>query len=125
MDSGDLQSGNRRSRETHAEQGIESGSSPAATPAWVHDPLPDPFPPCRIKEFNHFTAPTVHPGFSGTLTLEKINLGPTSMLLRPGLSIAQLIIEEERGDQAEARRLWRMVLDACPDDPEAMSRGKA
>ena len=32
----------------------------------------------------HFTAPTVHPGFSGTLTLEMINLGPTSILLRPG-----------------------------------------
>ena len=25
---------------------------------------------------------------------------------------------------AEARRLWRMVLDACPGDPEAMSRGE-
>ncbi len=94
MDSGDLQPGNRRGRETQTERGIERGSSPAATPAWVHDPLPDPFPPCRIKEFSYFTTPTVHPGFSGTLTLEKINLGPTSMLLRPGLSIAQLIIEE-------------------------------
>ena len=30
----------------------------------------------------------------------------------------------ERGDRAEARRLWRMVLDACPGDAEAMSRGK-
>ena len=36
-------------------------------------------------------------GFSGTLTLEMINLGPTSILLRPGMSIAQLIIEEVKG----------------------------
>ncbi|HEY4232992.1 MAG TPA: dCTP deaminase [Lacipirellulaceae bacterium] len=45
----------------------------------------------------HFTAPTVHPGFRGTLTLEMINLGPWPLLLRPGLPIAQLIVEEVRG----------------------------
>ncbi|MGD0896916.1 MAG: dCTP deaminase [Thermoguttaceae bacterium] len=45
----------------------------------------------------HFTAPTVHPGFSGTLTLEMINLGPASFMLRPGMAIAQLIVEEVRG----------------------------
>ncbi len=31
--------------------------------------------------------------------------------------------ESERGDQAEARRLWKMVLYACPGDAEAMARG--
>jgi dCTP deaminase len=45
----------------------------------------------------HFTAPTVHPGFKGTLTLEMINLGPASFMLRPGMAIAQLIVEEVRG----------------------------
>jgi len=35
------------------------------------------------------------------------------------------VLAEERGDQAEARRLWRMVLDACPGDAEAVSRGEA
>jgi dCTP deaminase len=45
----------------------------------------------------HFTAPTVHPGFAGTLTLEMINLGPASFMLRPGMAIAQLIVEEVRG----------------------------
>jgi dCTP deaminase len=45
----------------------------------------------------HFTAPTVHPGFKGTLTLEMINLGPASFILRPGMAIAQLIVEEVRG----------------------------
>ncbi|MHB8897348.1 MAG: dCTP deaminase [Thermoguttaceae bacterium] len=45
----------------------------------------------------HFTAPTVHPGFKGTLTLEMINLGPASFILRPGMPIAQLIVEEVKG----------------------------
>jgi hypothetical protein len=35
------------------------------------------------------------------------------------------VMAEERGDRAEARRLWKMVLEACPGDPEAMSRGEA
>ncbi len=35
------------------------------------------------------------------------------------------VLAAERGDRAEARRLWRMVLDACPGDAEAMSRGEA
>jgi dCTP deaminase len=45
----------------------------------------------------HFTAPTVHPGFRGTLTLEMINLGPADLLLIPGMAIAQLIVEEVKG----------------------------
>jgi Flp pilus assembly protein TadD len=35
------------------------------------------------------------------------------------------VLAEERGDSGEARRLWRTVLDACPGDPEAISRGKS
>jgi dCTP deaminase len=45
----------------------------------------------------HFTAPTVHPGFEGTLTLEMINWGPVPFLLRVGMPIAQLIVEEVKG----------------------------
>ncbi len=45
----------------------------------------------------HFTAPIIHPGFEGTLTLEIINLGPVPFILRQGMPIAQLIIEEVRG----------------------------
>ena len=45
----------------------------------------------------HFTAPTVHPGWRGPLTLEMINLGPTTFVLRPGMPIAQLILEEVDG----------------------------
>lgn len=46
----------------------------------------------------HFTAPTVHPGFKGPLTLEMINLGPAEILLVPGMYIAQLIVEEVKGE---------------------------
>jgi dCTP deaminase len=51
----------------------------------------------RVGLLVHFTAPTVHPGFEGTLTLEMINLGPTSIVPRPGMPIAQLIVEEVKG----------------------------
>jgi len=49
----------------------------------------------------HFTAPTVHPGWDGRLTLEMINLGPTNFLLRPGMPIAQLIVEQVFGEISE------------------------
>jgi len=42
------------------------------------------------------------------------------------LTLRNLAVQaEERGDRAEARRLWRMVFDACPGDAEAMARGEA
>jgi len=41
----------------------------------------------------HFTAPTIHSGFSGPITLEIINLGHNNISLTPGVSICQLIIE--------------------------------
>jgi hypothetical protein len=34
-------------------------------------------------------------------------------------------LAEERGDSAEAMRLWRMVLEACPGDAEAVARANA
>lgn len=45
----------------------------------------------------HFTAPTVHAGFAGHITLEIINLGPAPIDLFPGMYICQLIIEEVSG----------------------------
>jgi dCTP deaminase len=45
----------------------------------------------------HFTAPTIHAGFSGIITLEIINLGVHSFLLTPEMFICQLIIEEVKG----------------------------
>ena len=41
----------------------------------------------------HFTAPTVHAGFDGTLTLEMINLGNVDIALFEGMPISQLILE--------------------------------
>ena len=49
----------------------------------------------------HFTAPTVHPGYEGKLTLEMINLGPADFMLVPAMPIAQLIVEEVRGRPGE------------------------
>jgi dCTP deaminase len=45
----------------------------------------------------HFTAPTVHPGWDGPLALEIINLGPAPFVLKLGMPIAQLIVEEVKG----------------------------
>jgi dCTP deaminase len=45
----------------------------------------------------HFTAPTVHADFRGTLTLEMRNLGPAPIVLYPGMPICQLVIEQVMG----------------------------
>lgn len=45
----------------------------------------------------HFTAPTIHAGFQGTITFEIMNFGKHSILLFPGLEIAQLIFERVDG----------------------------
>jgi dCTP deaminase len=45
----------------------------------------------------HFTAPTIHAGFEGTITLEMINLGPFPIQLFPELFICQLIVETVDG----------------------------
>lgn len=45
----------------------------------------------------HFTAPTIHAGFEGKITLELINLGPYEITLRPSMPICQLIVEEVHG----------------------------
>lgn len=45
----------------------------------------------------HFTAPTIHAGFRGSITLEIINLGVHNLLLIPGMYVCQLIIEEVKG----------------------------
>ena len=46
----------------------------------------------------HCTAPTVHPGFEGKLTLEMANLGPATLTLTDQMYIAQLIIEQVEGE---------------------------
>lgn len=45
----------------------------------------------------HFTAPTIHAGFAGNITLELINLGPCNISLYPDAPICQLIFETVAG----------------------------
>ena len=45
----------------------------------------------------HCTAPTIHAGFTGTITLEFINLGPCNISLYPDAPICQLILETVAG----------------------------
>ena len=46
----------------------------------------------------HFTAPTIHAGWQGRITLEMMCLGAMPLKLYPGLPICQLIIEEVSGE---------------------------
>ena len=48
----------------------------------------------RIGLLVHFTAPTIHAGFEGTIALEMINLAEYPISLFPGMEICQLIIEQ-------------------------------
>ncbi len=45
----------------------------------------------------HFTAPTIHAGFEGHITLEMMNLGPSSIILKRQMPICQLILELVHG----------------------------
>lgn len=47
----------------------------------------------RVGLLVHFTAPTIHAGFEGTITLEMINLAEYPISLFPGMEICQLIFE--------------------------------
>lgn len=80
----------------------------AKTLEWVELPLIDEAPclAARIEGRSsyarcgllvHFTAPTIHAGFAGHITLELINLGPIPILLYPGAPICQLILEQVLG----------------------------
>jgi dCTP deaminase len=57
----------------------------------------------------HFTAPTIHAGFKGTITLEMINFGPLPILLYPAMAVAQLILE---------------LVDGVPFDNESQFQGQ-
>lgn len=46
----------------------------------------------------HFTAPTIHAGFKGTITLELMNLGENPIIFFPGIYICQLIFEKVEGE---------------------------
>jgi dCTP deaminase len=67
----------------------------------------------------HFTAPTIHAGFRGPITLEIINFGPNPFLLSPGQYICQIIIEEVRGDIVLAPNQF---MDQCT--PAGLKKGE-
>lgn len=46
----------------------------------------------------HFTAPTIHAGYDGPITLELMNWGNNDIVLRPGAYICQLIFEKVYGE---------------------------
>lgn len=52
----------------------------------------------------HFTAPTIHAGYEGHLTLELLNHGPMPLVLRRGLPICQLLVETVRGTPNIAKK---------------------
>ena len=49
----------------------------------------------------HFTAPTIHASFAGTITLEMMNLGSAPITLYPDMPICQLVIEQVEGDPVQ------------------------
>ena len=51
----------------------------------------------RIGLLVHFTAPTIHAGFEGQIALEMMNLGPSPIILTPGMAVCQLILEQVHG----------------------------
>lgn len=52
----------------------------------------------RLGLTAHITAPVIHAGFSGRITLEVVNHGPFDLRVRPRVSrLCQLIIEEVKG----------------------------
>jgi len=48
----------------------------------------------RLGLLIHFTSAHIAPGFSGTIVLEIVNLGPNRVALTPGMRICQLIFEQ-------------------------------
>jgi dCTP deaminase len=46
----------------------------------------------------HFTAPTIHAGWEGKITLELINLGKNSICFFQGMYICQIIFEKVEGE---------------------------
>jgi dCTP deaminase len=52
----------------------------------------------------HLTAPTIHSGFKGRITLEITNQGPHPIRLKPGMTACQLIFEMVFGTPSQAMK---------------------
>jgi dCTP deaminase len=55
----------------------------------------------------HFTAPTIHAGFYGPITLELINLGCNVISLHANDYVCQLIVERLSGRPEDAPNQFR------------------
>lgn len=66
------------------------------------------------------TAVAVHPGFTGTVTLELVNLGEVPLVLYPGLSVAQFVFFECEGGTEYAGRFSGQISpqSSTPKDLE-------
>ena len=65
--------------------------------------------PARFGLLVHITAPTLHCGWEGHIQLEFYNVGAAPLLLRPGIRICQIILEqvtepETYGGEFQAQR---------------------
>jgi dCTP deaminase len=65
----------------------------------------------RLGMLVHFTAPTVHSGFDGQITLEMINLSPNGIQLVPDVYVCQLIFERVSNEPADARNQFSGQID--------------
>ena len=61
----------------------------------------------RIGLTVHLTAPTIHCGFSGSITLELINYSAFHLRMVPGAVICQLILERVEGATGEIRTAFQ------------------
>jgi dCTP deaminase len=67
----------------------------------------------------HLTAPTIHAGFRGRITLEITDQGPFPIKLRPGLVICQLIFEQVFGTpSAEMTGIFQDQMSATGKPPD-------
>jgi len=72
----------------------------------VIDPRPTPGPAERDTPYDTISvdlplAP-IHPGFTGNIALEMINLGKIPLTLRPGQRVCQIIVETVEGEPIRA-----------------------
>ena len=59
----------------------------------------------RLGLVVHLTAPTIHAGFSGNITLEMVNFGPFHLRLVPDRTrVCQLIVEQLREEAGQDLR---------------------
>lgn len=64
------------------------------------------------------TAPTVHEGFKGCLTLELFNAGNSAVILTPGLRVAQLTLQLTDGLEAAVDSSGKYQLATEPEFPK-------